>query len=58
MRASTSIFEKEVIYEEVGYQEVDQDNDLLELEHDDNKEVDIISEGELVFDENRSRMEE
>jgi len=44
MRASTSIFEKEVIYEEVGYQEVDQDNDLLELEHDDNKEVDIISE--------------
>ena len=58
MRATTSIFEKETIQEEVNYQEVDQDNDLLELEHDDNKEVIIISEDEIVYDENRSRMEE
>ena len=57
------MFENEVIEEEVlsgGNQEVDEENDLLELEHDDNKEtaVQLISEDELDFQDDRSKLGE
>jgi hypothetical protein len=39
---------------------VDEENDLLELEHDDNKEtaVQLISEDELDFQDDRSKLGE
>jgi len=39
---------------------VDEENDLLELEHDDNKEtaVQLISEDELDFKDDRSKLGE
>ena len=57
------MFENEVIEEEVlsgGNQEVDEENDLLELEHDDNKDtaVQLISEDELDFQDDRSKLGE
>ena len=57
------MFENVVIEEEVlsgGTLEVDEENDLLELEHDDNKDtaVQLISEDELDFQDDRSKLGE